>query len=304
MRSTTNSSDGPSIDQVIANYRDDDRLADVSQMGLRPLSVEGPLSKLGRADAYSERLSQQQHPLHAAHIHTMHSIPAVQSGCRRQAWRRWRASSTTTTPETPSNALYPTGTSGRTYHFYDTFSGADARPPAVVRLPDWKVRLGTVVSRPTTPSPQQTFEGAHVHAANTALGGALFLQYYPLQHNKAVTKAGARSATCTFTRSGFAGLQRYAAATWSGRNPTPPRAFTSRRSPPASATRSPGCHGRRILAATSQTPQPGVFTRGFQFGAFCPMFRIHGQAPKELYGSQWTPREGRACCCSTISVIA
>ena len=38
------------------------RGADVSQMGLRPLPVEGPLSELGRADRRSERLSQQQHP--------------------------------------------------------------------------------------------------------------------------------------------------------------------------------------------------------------------------------------------------
>ena len=36
------------------------------------------------------------------------------------------------------------------------------------------------------------------------------------------------------------------------------------------------------------TPTEELFTRWFQFGAFCPMFRIHGQAPKELYGSQWS----------------
>jgi hypothetical protein len=29
-------------------------------------------------------------------------------------------------------------------------------------------------------------------------------------------------------------------------------------------------------------------TRWFQYGAFCPIFRIHGQAHKELYGSQFT----------------
>ena len=101
---------GPTIDQVIANYRTDHRRgADVSQVGLRPLPVEGPLPELRRADGRSERLSQQQHPgrrhrsglavlepavwgshlmdasrfpdpaaivnqLHAAHIHTMISI--------------------------------------------------------------------------------------------------------------------------------------------------------------------------------------------------------------------------------------
>src|SRR5206468_10410183 len=31
-----------------------------------------------------------------------------------------------------------------------------------------------------------------------------------------------------------------------------------------------------------------LFTRWFQFGAFCPMFRVHGQGARELYGTQWT----------------
>jgi len=35
-------------------------------------------------------------------------------------------------------------------------------------------------------------------------------------------------------------------------------------------------------------PSEELFTRWFQFGAFCPMFRIHGQASKELYGNQWS----------------
>ncbi len=41
------------------------------------------------------------------------------------------------------------------------------------------------------------------------------------------------------------------------------------------------------------TPSEELFTRWFQFGAFNPMFRIHGQAPKELYGSQWST-QGKA----------
>ncbi len=41
------------------------------------------------------------------------------------------------------------------------------------------------------------------------------------------------------------------------------------------------------------TPSEELFTRWFQFGAFCPTFRIHGQAPKELYGSQWSA-QGKA----------
>jgi alpha-D-xyloside xylohydrolase len=30
-----------------------------------------------------------------------------------------------------------------------------------------------------------------------------------------------------------------------------------------------------------------LFTRWFQYGAFCPMFRVHGGGARELYGNQW-----------------
>ena len=61
-----------------------------------------------------------------------------------------------------------------------------------------------------------------MHAANTALGkGALYINAYPLQHNKAVyegwRKVGPNNKRVyILTRSAFAGLQRYAAACWSG----------------------------------------------------------------------------------------
>ena len=31
-----------------------------------------------------------------------------------------------------------------------------------------------------------------------------------------------------------------------------------------------------------------LFTRWFKYGAFCPIFRIHGGGSRELYGNQWT----------------
>jgi alpha-D-xyloside xylohydrolase len=31
-----------------------------------------------------------------------------------------------------------------------------------------------------------------------------------------------------------------------------------------------------------------MFTRWFQYGAFCPIFRVHGGGARELYGTQWT----------------
>ena len=53
---------GPTIDQVVANYRaTTGRGAALPQVGLRPLPVEGPLSELVRALVRRAGLSEQQH---------------------------------------------------------------------------------------------------------------------------------------------------------------------------------------------------------------------------------------------------
>src|SRR6185312_4611362 len=135
----------------------------------------------------------------------------------------------------------------------------------------------------------------------TALGPAAeFLNAYPLENARGIYE-GQRASNpdkrvFILTRSGFAGSQRYAAATWSGD-------IASR-----------WCDMKTQIAAGINfslsgnpywTMDIGGFavehkfetakgadldewreqmTRWYQFGAFCPLFRVHGQFPfREIY---------------------
>ena len=90
------------------------------------------------------------------------------------------------------------------------------------------------------------------------------------------------------TRSAYAGQQRNAAVTWSGdihgtwdvfRNKSPRTEFHLFRHPYWN-TDTGG-----FLGGDPQDPAYAeLFTRWFQFSAFCPMFRVHGtNQPKEMW---------------------
>ena len=150
-----------------------------------------------------------------------------------------------------------------------------------------------------------------MHAANTALGkGALYINAYPLQHNKAVyegwRKVGPNNKRVyILTRSAFAGLQRYAAATWSGDINATQSVYTAQIPAGLSYAISGMPYWTTDIGGYFGTPSEELFTRWFQFGAFCPMFRIHGQAPEgALRLAVERRRARRTCSPSTICAIA
>jgi alpha-D-xyloside xylohydrolase len=128
----------------------------------------------------------------------------------------------------------------------------------------------------------------------TALGpGADVFNAYPLMHTTAVYQ-GQRAETnqkrvCILTRSAYAGQQRNAAITWSGdihgtwdvlAKEIPAGLNFSLSGIPYWNTDIGGFFGGQPADKAYQE----LFTRWFQFGAFCPMFRVHGTtAPKELW---------------------
>lgn len=128
----------------------------------------------------------------------------------------------------------------------------------------------------------------------TALGpGSNVFNAYPLMHTTAIYQ-GQRAATdekrvCILTRSAWAGQQRNAAITWSGdiqgrwnvfAHQIPAGLNFSISGIPYWNTDIGGFFGRK----TTDNDYQELFTRWFQFGAFCPMFRVHGTvAPKELW---------------------
>jgi alpha-D-xyloside xylohydrolase len=136
------------------------------------------------------------------------------------------------------------------------------------------------------------------HNVETGLGsGSLFYNAYPLMHTTGIY-TGQRADTSAkrvfiLSRSSYPGQQRNAAASWSGDTNSDWSTF-ARQIPagldfsvagiPYWTTDIGGYEG----TAWSSASENELFTRWFQYGAFCPIFRIHGQGHKELYGSQWS----------------
>jgi alpha-D-xyloside xylohydrolase len=234
--------------------------------------------------------------LHTDNIHTMISI-----------WPQYQ----TRNPPTPAvsgeldpfnslnaiNALYPSG-SGGLYHYYDVFNSM-ARSLAYQYDHDRLLaKYGWDGIWADCTEPDGYPEPVNVHAANTALGkGALYLNAYPLEHSRGIYE-GWRSIgpnnkrVYVLTRSGWAGQQRYAAGCWSGDIGSTFAVFAAQIPGGLSFAISGMPYWTTDIGGTA-VPNEELFTRWFQFGAFCPTFRIHGPAPRELYGSQWS-NQGKA----------
>lgn len=137
----------------------------------------------------------------------------------------------------------------------------------------------------------------------TAMGPSTkYLNTYALMNAMAIYN-GQRSADTNkrvflLTRSGFAGLQRYSTAVWSGDIGTRWEDMKSQISaglnfavsgiPYWTMDIGGFCVERRYEAAKEGSEDLNEWrelnTRWFQFGAFCPLFRIHGQYPfREIY---------------------
>ena len=128
----------------------------------------------------------------------------------------------------------------------------------------------------------------------TAAGpGAQVYNAYPLMHTTAVYQ-GQRAETSDkrvfiLTRSAYAGQQRNAAVTWSGDITASWDTFA--RQIPAGlnfAVSGIPYWNTDIGGFFGNDPDDPkfveLFTRWFQFGAFCPMFRVHGTTkPKEMW---------------------
>jgi alpha-D-xyloside xylohydrolase len=153
-----------------------------------------------------------------------------------------------------------------------------------------------------TPSPP-ALEGQKTHMNPTAMGsGARVLNGYGLMNSEGVY-SGQRSAAPNqrvfiLTRSGFAGQQRYATATWSGditstwsalAKQIPAGLGFSLSGVPYWTTDIGGYTMREKFAAKNPKPQDEeewreLNTRWFEFGTFCPLLRVHGERrPREMW---------------------
>ena len=137
----------------------------------------------------------------------------------------------------------------------------------------------------------------------TALGSAAeYLNAYPLQNAKGIYE-GQRSTDSNkrvflLTRSGFAGSQRYAAAIWSGDIGTTWRDMKTQISAGINFSMSGLPYwtmdiGGFVVPEKFERPNSEnleewreLMTRWYQFGAFVPLFRSHGQFPyREIFNT-------------------
>lgn len=135
----------------------------------------------------------------------------------------------------------------------------------------------------------------------TALGtAARYLNTYSLEQSRAVFEGQMKSnpdqRVFILTRSAYAGQQRYGSATWSGdiasrwedlRNQIPAGLNFSLAGIPYWTTDIGGfAVERRYMRPDRENLEEWreLMTRWFQFGTFCPLFRVHGQFPyREIY---------------------
>ncbi len=129
-------------------------------------------------------------------------------------------------------------------------------------------------------------QGSMLAGAQTAMGnGSRYANLFPFMTTSAIYD-GQRSTTdkkrvFILTRSAFAGMQRVGAAAWSGDTAT--NFQTLKRQIPAglnySLTGLPYWTtdiGGFVGGDTTNSVYQEVFVRWFQYGSFCPIFRVHG----------------------------
>lgn len=164
------------------------------------------------------------------------------------------------------------------------------------------------------PEPELSGKWGEYRFFKTALGpGAEVFNAYPLMHSKGIYD-GQRAMTddkrvIILTRSAWAGQQRNSAITWSGdigsswqvfRNQVPAGLNFVASGIPYWNTDTGGFFNNGATGNMMPTDPryQEIFTRWFQFSAFCPMFRVHGTGQqsgtgigKEIYRFPQEPRK-------------
>ncbi|MHB1021726.1 MAG: glycoside hydrolase family 31 protein [Acidobacteriaceae bacterium] len=214
--------------------------------------------------------------LHAEHIHAMLSIWAVFNP-ESKNWQEMKKLGLTIPDTTDYDATNPAA--GRFY--WDHLVGKEFAQ-------GWDA-FWMDSSEPE----KQYAHGGHSDAtlADKKLfigNGALYTNIFPLMHAGNVytnwRKTTDQKRVFVLTRSGFAGMQRYAAMTWSGDVFSTFQAF--QRQVPAGLnfalsgmpywTTDIAGYGPPYARDTHDPAYQELYLRWYEFGVFCPIFRTHG----------------------------
>lgn len=137
--------------------------------------------------------------------------------------------------------------------------------------------------------------------ANFSIGkGIDYFNTYSLQHTKGVYEGWRRDIpgkrAFFLVRQSFAGEQRNAATLWSSdiectfanfKNQVPQGINACASGIPYWTSDIGGYHYKWTAPDWSKPEFRELFTRWFQFGAFCPIFRIHGKGERAIFSKNW-----------------
>jgi alpha-D-xyloside xylohydrolase len=183
--------------------------------------------------------------------------------------------------------------------WYDAFS-ADARRVYWTQISNKLFKIGFDGWWLDATEPELSGKWGEIRDLRTALGpGAFVADAYPLLATTGVYQGqradSSEKRVFILTRSAWAGQQRNAAISWSGdirgdwatfKKQIPAGLNFSLSGIPYWNTDIGGFNPARNTGGGSPTNPvyEELFTRWFQFGAFCPLFRVHGSGPsKEMW---------------------
>lgn len=222
--------------------------------------------------------------LHAMNIHTMISI-----------WPVFHSSTTNYQAFNSIGAIYP---SAGAHHFYDPHNDAAKKIYWSQVNTQLFSKYGWDSWWADNDEPQGYPDGFDRKNFMTAKGsGVTYYNTYPIQHTAAVYNGWrqdiANKRLFTLSRSAFPGQQRYATAAWSGDITSDWGAFQRQLSGGLNFCLSGMPYwttdiGGYVYTDWSTVNNNELMIRWFQYGAFCPIFRIHGQGEKALVSNTLT----------------
>lgn len=216
--------------------------------------------------------------LHALNVHTMISI-----------WPVFHKNTANFQAFNSINAVYP---STGSHHFYDPHNAQAKKIYWDQVNSQLFARYGWDAWWADNNEPQGYPDGLDRKSYTTAKGpGVTYYNTYPIEHT-AGFYAGWRKdypdkRVFTLSRSAFPGQQRYATAAWSGDIHSTWTDFQYQISAGLNFTMSGIPYwttdiGGYFYVDWSTANNNELMTRWFQYGAFCPIFRIHGQGEKSM----------------------
>lgn len=317
---------GPSFDKIIAGYRHltgaaplfprwaygywQSKLAYASTDQLIAVAAKYrdlhiPLDNLvldaGWETTFGSRIFTEHYPdpksmvqrLHDQHVHLMVSIwPLFQPGSAN--FEELASKKMFVTPGPNALPAYLPGA-----RLYDAFN-ADARKIYWEQAKKSLYDIGVDAFWLDSTEPADLYaeeHGSMLAGAKTAMGdGSKYANLFPLMTTAAIydgqREEPGNKRVFTLTRSAFTGMQRNAAAAWSGDTLTTFDTF--RRQIPAglnySLTGLPYWTtdiGGFVGGDTNDPAYRELFVRWFEYGAFCPIFRAHG-ARKNNQNELWS----------------